>query len=252
MVKEDAPELLRRELAAKKWRPQPVGISGVTDAYQPIERRLLLTRRCLEVFAEFRNPVVIVTKSRLITRDGDLLAELARHQGAAVFVAVTSLDGELARLMEPRAPQPAGRLAAIRELAAAGVPVGVMIAPVIPGLTDHEMPLILQAAASAGATFAAYTVLRLPGAVAGLFESWLDRHRPQQKDRILGRIRTLRGGHLSDSRFGVRMRGEGPLAEAIRKLFVLGCRRADVARHGPELSAAAFCRPGGTQRLLFD
>jgi DNA repair photolyase len=251
-VKADAPELLRAELSAKKWKPQAVGISGVTDAYQPIERRLGLTRRCLEVFAEFRNPVVVVTKSRLVTRDRDYLGELAQHQAAIVFVAVTTLDANLVNVMEPRATRPDGRLAAIRELTEAGVPVGVMIAPVIPGLTDHEMPAILKAACDAGATFAAKTLLRLPYSLADQFTGWLERHFPARKERVLGRIRELRGGQLNDTRFGVRMRGEGPLAEAMTNLFHVACRQVGMQRRGPKLSSAAFRRPGGTQRLLFE
>jgi DNA repair photolyase len=252
MVKEDAPELLRRELAAPGWRPRVVGISGVTDPYQPIERHLRLTRSCLEVFAEFRNPVVVVTKGRLVTRDADLFGELAAHQAAAVFVSVTTLDGDLARRMEPRAAQPAGRLAAVAELAAAGVPVGVLVAPVIPGLTDHELPAILEAAAAAGARHAGYVLLRLPHGVANLFTQWLERHFPEKKERVLGRLRGLRGGRLNDARFGTRMRGQGPAAAMVRQLFALACRRAGIGGRGPELSTAAFRRPGGTQRLLFD
>jgi DNA repair photolyase len=252
MVKEDAPELLRCELAASRWRPRVVGISGVTDCYQPIERRLRLTRRCLEVFADFRNPVVVVTKSHLVTRDIDLFRQLAAHQAAAVFLSLTTLDGGLARRMEPRATQPAGRLAAMAELAAAGVPVGVLVAPVIPGLTDHELPALVEAAAAAGARHAGYVVLRLPHGVAALFEQWLDRHFPDKKERVLNRVRTLRGGRLNDTRFGHRMRGQGEAADVIRQLFALACRRAGIRGRGPELSAAAFRRPGGTQRLLFD
>src|SRR5262249_21762269 len=160
MVKEDAPELLRAELASRRWRPQVLGLSGVTDCYQPIERRLRLTRRCLEVLAEFRNPVAVVTKNHLVSRDKDVLAELARHDAAAVDVPLTTLDDRLAGVMEPRATRPVGRLAAIRELAAAGVPVGVLTAPVIPGLTDHELPALLAAAAEAGARYAGYVLLR--------------------------------------------------------------------------------------------
>jgi DNA repair photolyase len=252
LVKEDAPELLRRELAAPRWRPRPVGISGVTDCYQPIERRLRLTRRCLEVFAEFRNPVAVVTKNHLVTRDADLLRALADHQAAAVFLSITTLDGGLARVMEPRASQPAGRLAAVAELARAGVPVGVLVAPVIPGLTDHELPAILAAAAAAGARYAGYVLLRLPLGVADLFEQWLGRHFPERKEKVLGRLRSLRGGRLNDPRFGSRMRGEGVLAETIRQMFALACRQAGIMGRGPELSTAAFRRPGGTQRLLFE
>jgi DNA repair photolyase len=252
LVKEDAPALLRKELSSPRWQPQVLGLSGVTDPYQPAERRLRLTRRCLEVLVEYRNPVGVVTKSHLVTRDIDLLAELARHEAAAVFVSVTTLDGSLARVLEPRATQPAGRLDAIGELARAGIPVGVMVAPVIPGLTDHEMPSILAAAAQAGARYAGWTLLRLPHGVAALFESWLERHFPEKKDKVLGRIRDMRNGRLNDARFGTRMRGEGLLAEQVRALFRLGCRKAGIERGGPRLSTAAFRRPGGTQRLLFE
>jgi DNA repair photolyase len=252
MVKEDAPELLRRELSSRNWQPQPLALSGVTDPYQPIERRLRLTRRCLEVLAEFRNPVVIVTKSRLVTRDTDLLLELAAHNAVNVFISVTTLDPELARTLEPRATSPRGRLAAIEELANAGVPVGTMIAPIIPGLTDHELPAITKAVAAAGAKRAGYVMLRLPHAVRELFAEWLQRHRPASKDRVLGRIRDVRGGNLSDPRFGSRMRGQGVIAEQIRALFHLSCQRAGLNQSVAELSTAAFRRPQGTQRLLFD
>jgi DNA repair photolyase len=251
LVKEDAPELLRRELAAPRWQPRTVGISGVTDPYQPVERRMRLTRRCLEVFAEFRNPVAIVTKNHLVARDLDVLGELAAHRAVAVFLSVTTLDGDLTRVMEPRASQPAGRLTAIAELTAAGVPAGVLVAPVIPGLTDHEIPSILAAAAEAGARHAGFVLLRLPLGVAALFEQWLEQHFPERKDKVLGRLREMRGGRLNDSRFGKRMRGEGALAEAIKNVFALACRKAGIVGRGPELSTAAFRRPG-EQRLLFE
>jgi DNA repair photolyase len=252
MVKEDAPRLLRAELASPRWQPQPLSLCGVTDAYQPIERRLGLTRRCLEVLAEFRNPAGIVTKNHLVTRDRDLLADLAQFDAAAVFVSITTLDGGLARVLEPRATQPSGRLDAIRELTAASIPIGVLVAPVIPGLNDHEIPAILRAAAEAGAQYAGFVLLRLPGAVAGVFADWLHNHFPDRKDKVLGRIRQLHGGQLNDPRFGFRMRGEGPLAEALRNLFHLARRQAGLKRGGPTLSAAAFRRPGGRQLSLFD
>jgi DNA repair photolyase len=250
-VKEDAPEILRRELSSPRWRPQTVSVSGVTDCYQPIERRLHLTRRCLEVFAEFRNPVGIVTKNHLVTRDQDVLAELARHKAAVVYLSVTTLDAELARTMEPRASHPAGRLAAIRELAAAGIPVGVMVAPIIPGLNDHEIPGILQAAADAGASSAGYVMLRLPHGLGPMFEGWLDLHYPDRKEKVLGRIKELRGGQLNDPRFGTRMRGEGIFAQTVHDLFTLGRRKMSLDKR-PELSAAAFRPPGGKQMMMFD
>jgi DNA repair photolyase len=187
-----------------------------------------------------------------VTRDLDVLAELAQVQAAAVFVSVTTLDGDLARVLEPRATQPAGRVAAIAALAAAGVPVGVMVAPVIPGLTDHEMPAILAAAAQAGARCAGFIPVRLPLTVAPLFTQWLERHFPDRKEKVLSRIRSLRGGKLNDARFGSRMRGEGILADALADLFQMGCRRAGITGRMPTLSTAAFRRPGGTQRSLFD
>src|SRR5216117_3989997 len=181
LVKENAPDLLRRELLSPKWAPQVIAISGVTDAYQPIERRLQLTRRCLEVLVEFQNPVVIITKNELVTRDINLLGKLAGIDGALVFISVTSLDSELARELEPRASQPVRRLAAIEALSRAGIPTGALVAPVIPGLTDHEMPAIISAVAAAGAVAAGYVPLRLPYGVASLFDEWLTLHRPLQK-----------------------------------------------------------------------
>ncbi len=252
LVKEDAPELLRKELSARRWKPQVLGLSGVTDPYQPVERRLRLTRRCLEVLAEFRNPVGIVTKNHLVTRDVDLLADLASHRAASVCLSVTTLDGGLARVLEPRASQPAGRLAAVEELAKAGVPVGVLVAPIIPALNDHEVPAVLEAAAKAGASYAGFVLLHLPFGVADLFVAWLERHFPERKEKVLGRLRDMRGGRLNDSRFGHRMRGEGPLAQQIKAMFELSRRKAGIVGRWPELSAAAFRRPGGTQRLLFE
>jgi DNA repair photolyase len=244
LVKEDAPELLRGELSSRNWKPQVIAISGVTDAYQPVERRLKLTRRCLEVLLEFRNPIVIITKNELVTRDIDLLREFSRFDGVLVFISVTSLDGDLARELEPRAPQPARRLAAIEALSQAGIPTGTLVAPVIPGLTDHEMPAIVSAAAKAGAVVAGYVPLRLPYGVAPLFEEWLSMHRPLRKDKILNHIRSIRGGRLNDPNFGSRMQGSGPYAEQIADLFEVSCRRAGLNTSRPKLSAAAFRRPG--------
>jgi DNA repair photolyase len=251
LVKEDAPELLRRELASPRWRPQPIGMSGVTDCYQPAERRFRLTRRCLEVLAEFRNPVAIVTKNQLVTRDIDLLSELARHKAAAVFCSITSLDGHLARLLEPRTTQPRGRLEAVRKLADAGVPVGVMAAPMIPGLNDHELPAILAAAADAGARHAGYVPLRLPYGVGPLFETWLTCHFPDKKDKVLSRIREMRGGRLNDPRFGSRMHGEGAIADLLQNLFDLTCSRLGLNSDDLALSPDAFRRTG-RQPTLFE
>jgi DNA repair photolyase len=250
LVKEDAPELLRDELMSPRWKPQPIAISGVTDAFQPIERRLGLTRRCLQVLAEFRNPVVIITKNELVTRDIDLLSDLSRHDGAIVYVSVTTLDGSLTGQLEPRASQPGRRIAAIEALASAGIPTGVMVAPVIPGLTDHEMPAILAAAAKAGAVAAGYVPLRLPYGVAPLFEEWLEIHFPLQKEKILGRIRELRGGKLNDPNFKSRMRAEGPYADHMRQLFEVSCRKSGINSPKPTLNAESFRRPGPSQLAL--
>ncbi|MCI0484675.1 MAG: PA0069 family radical SAM protein [candidate division NC10 bacterium] len=252
LVKEDAPELLRRELSSPRWKPQVLAISGVTDPYQPVERRLRLTRRCLEVLAEFRNPVVIITKNHLVTRDLDLLGEMALHEAAAVYLSVTTLDSRLARTMEPRTSHPTRRLAAIEALSRAGVSTGVLVAPVIPGLTDHEMPAIISAAAKAGAQSAGYVLLRLPHAVAPLFEAWLTEHLPERKDKVLNRIRAIRGGRLNDPRFGARMKGEGIFAEQIEDLFTLSCRKAGIVSRGPNLSTAAFRRAAPAQPSLFE
>jgi len=243
MVKENAPELLRKELASAKWKPQVVVMSGVTDCYQPIERKLKITRRCLEVFHDFRNPVAIITKNFLVTRDIDILQQMAEYNGSAVNVSVTSLNPALATKLEPRAPLPEARLNAIKALSDAGVPVGVMAAPMIPGLNDHEMPKILQAAADAGAKWAGYVPVRLPFAIKDLFETWLGHHFPERKEKVLNQIRAMRGGRLNDPRFGSRMKGEGVFAEQLESLFALSCRRSGLTspRLGP--STASFRVP---------
>ncbi|MBI4346426.1 MAG: PA0069 family radical SAM protein [Elusimicrobia bacterium] len=251
LVKEDAPELLRKELSSPKWKPKHVAISGVTDPYQPIERRLELTRRCLKVLAEFRNPVGVISKNRLIARDADVLGELASFDAAAAYLSITTLDPELARRMEPRASTPLGRLEAVRALAKAGVPVGVMVAPLIPGLNDHEIPGILSAAAEAGARTAGYVLLRLPHAVAGLFERWLEQHYPARKDKVLNQLRGLRGGKIYESRFGLRMTGEGKLSDHYDALFAVARRRAGLDERGGGLSTESFRRPSGPQLELF-
>ena len=225
-------------------------MSGVTDPYQPVERRLQITRGCLQVLAKFRNPVGIITKNQLVTRDLDLLGELAREHAAAVNISLTSLDPTLQRVLEPRTSTPRARLDAIRQLRAAAIPVGVMTAPIIPGLNDHELPALLEGAAEAGAQFAGYTVVRLPYAVAPLFERWLEENFPDRKEKVLGRIRHLRGGEkLNDPRFKSRMHGEGIFAEQISALFHGGCKRAGIGER-PSLSTASFRRPN-EQLALF-
>ena len=253
LVKYEAPELLRRELASARWEPQPIAMCGVTDPYQPVERKLGLTRRCLEVLAEFRNPVAIVTKNHLVTRDADLLADLASYQAASVNVSITTLDEKLQRVMEPRTSTPARRLDAVRRLSAAGIPVRVLVAPIIPGLTDHEAPSILAAAAEAGATAASYIPLRLPFGLKGLFEDWLATHFPDRKEKVLNRVRAIRGGKLYDPQWGTRMRGEGLFADQMEALFTTAARRHGLARTFPPLSTAAFRRLDANGQMgLFD
>jgi DNA repair photolyase len=252
MVKQNAPELLRAELSSPKWKPQTIVMSGITDCYQPVERKLKLTRRCLEVLLEFRNPVAIITKNFLVTRDVDVLSEMAKHRCASVCVSVTTLNPDLRKVMEPRTSPPQARLNAIRTLSEAGVPVAVNVAPIVPGLTDHEMPAILKAAREAGATAAGFTVVRLPYANKSLLEKWLETHFPDRKDKVLNRIKAVRGGKLYDAQWGKRMRGEGIFADQIETMFDVARRRAgftDDDRY--ELSAASFRRPGGAQLSLF-
>jgi DNA repair photolyase len=250
MVKTNAPELLRAELESRRWKPQTLVMSGVTDPYQPIERKLGITRGCLEVLAKFHNPVAIITKNRLVTRDIDLLRRLAAHNAAAVNISVTSLDSSLQRVLEPRTSSPQARLDAIRQLRDAGIPTGVMVAPIIPGLTDHEVPGIINACAKAGAQFAGYTIVRLPWAVAPLFEHWLEEHFPDRREKVLGRIRDLRGKRLNNSQWHTRMTGEGIFAEQIASMFALSCRRSRMAAR-PKLSIASFQR-STTQPELFN
>ncbi len=249
MVKENAPELLEAELASPKWKPQTLVMSGVTDPYQPIEKKLQITRRCLQVLAKFRNPIGMLTKNRLITRDIDVFRELAAHNAVALNISVTTLDPKLQRVLEPRTSPPQARLDAVAQLRDAGIPVGVMVAPIIPGITDHEVPAIVAACGKAGAQFAGYVVLRLPWAVAPLFERWLDEHFPDRKEKVLGRIRHMRGNKLYDSRWSNRQEGEGIFAEQIGAMFEVACRRAGIGER-PKLSTAAFRRPVEQLNLL--
>lgn len=251
VVKENAPELLRHELSKKSWQPQVVMMSGVTDCYQPLERHFKLTRGCLEVFLDFRNPVVIVTKNYLVTRDIDLLMQLAAFNAVKVCLSLTTLDAQLARRMEPRAATPARRLAAVKKLADAGVPVGTLVCPVIPGLTDHEIPHILQAAADAGAKFAGYNVVRLPYANRELFETWVTQHYPARAKKVLSKIMQMRDGKLYDAEFGTRMTGTGPIAEQIGLFFEIAKRKAGFPEGGSKLTTEYFRRPTPGQGVLF-
>ena len=242
LVKRSAPGLLSKALSAPSWEPQAVALSGITDPYQPVERRLQLSRGCLEVFLRHRNPVVIITKNGLVRRDVDLLKELAGLNLVRVMMSITTLNPELVSVMEPRTSRPADRLRTVETLASAGIPVGVMVAPVIPGLTDYEMPSIIRAAADRGARQANYVLLRLPGAVEPLFIHWLETELPHQARKVLGRLREMRGGRLTDSRFGRRMRGTGIWADTVAHLFRTACTKAGFDEPSKPLSTEAFRR----------
>lgn len=251
MVKRDAPRLLEEALRKKSWVPQTVTMSGNTDCYQPAERHFRLTRACLEVFLEFRNPVGIITKNALVLRDLDLLEEMARLNIVHVLISMITLDPDLARKMEPRTATPSARLHAMSELARRGVPVGLNLAPVIPGLTDQEIPALLKAAAENGASAAATSPVRLPGAVEPLFVEWIKRTFPDRAEKVLNRIRDIHEGKLNDSRFGSRMSGKGKIAEMISDLFELNAAKYGLDKGWEELSTNHFRREESGQGELF-
>ena len=253
-VKHNAAELLRDELSQPSWRgDESITISGVTDCYQPAERKFRVTRRILEVLLEARQTCGVITKNALVARDLDLLAPLAEMRLVRVFISITTLDHELARALEPRTSPPAKKLAAVRALASGGVPVGVMVAPIIPGLTDNEVPAILGAAAEAGAKGAGYVLLRLPFAVRPIFEDWLARNRPQQFERVISRIRTTRGGGMYQTGWGVRQTGTGEYAEQIANTFKVFKKKHGLDGELPPLDYSLFRPPrsGSGQMQLF-
>jgi DNA repair photolyase len=251
-VKHAAPALFREFLAREKWQVEPIVFSGITDCYQPAERQFRLTRGCLEVAQECGQPISLITKNALVLRDLPLLSELAARRLATVNLSITTLDTALARDMEPRTSIPAARLRAVETLANAGVPVRVMVAPIIPGLNDHEVPAILKAARDAGATDARYVLLRLPLTVEPVFREWLNRVRPLQASKVEGLVRQTRQGKLNDSDFQQRMRGTGELAEQIRSMFSL-FRQKFGFRDLPPLDCQQFrpAVPRGGQLRLF-
>ena len=252
-VKPGAAAALRRELSARGYAPATIAIGTNTDPYQPVERERRVMRGCLEVLSEFRHPVGIVTKGTLVTRDADLLGEMGQAGLARVGISLTTLDAGLARSMEPRVPAPAHRLRAIERLAAAGVPVRVCLAPVIPGLTDHEIEALLGQAAEAGATSASFAVLRLPREVAGLFRAWLAEARPDRAARVMARVREVHGGKDYDAAWGRRLAGQGAHAGLLRQRFRLACARLGLAERVPPLRTDLFAVPPrpGDQLSLF-
>jgi DNA repair photolyase len=241
--KKDAAAHLREELNRPSYKPSPINLGANTDPYQPLERKLGVTRSILEVLAESHHPVTIVTKGALVVRDIDVLSRLAAERLVKVFVSVTTLDDELKRRMEPRASSPKARLAAIAKLAAAGIPTGVMFAPVVPAINDHELEALLDASAAAGARTAGYVLLRLPGEVRDLFFEWLELHFPDRAQRVRNRIRALRGGRDNDPRFGHRMRGQGPWAALLKRRFEASCDRNGLGSHRTAPLTTARFRP---------
>ena len=250
MVKTNAPQLLRKELMSRNYQPDTIIVSGNTDCYQPAEKKFRITRRILQVLSEFQNPFGIITKNHLVTRDIDIIAPMSVLQIAAVSVSVTTLDAELSGLMEPRASRPKLRLQTIRELAEAGISVGVNVAPVIPGLTDHEMPHIMEEAKKAGATHAGFTVVRLPYSVKDLFQEWIGHHYPHRKNKILNRIKDMRGGKMYNAEFGSRMHGEGEFAELVATMFRRYCREFGFNETSRRLSTKHFRRLGNQLPLF--
>ncbi len=252
-AKPNAPDLLREALRKPGYRPRPIALGTNTDPYQPIERRYEITRGILEVLEEYRHPATIVTKSVLILRDLDILEAMAAANRVHVYVSVTTLDRELARTMEPRASTPERRLDALAALNGAAVPCGVLVAPMIPALNDHELESILQLARERGVEQAGYILLRLPHEVAPLFEEWLETHYPDKARHVLSIVRQMRGGRLYRAEWGRRMRGTGPFAELLRKRFETACRRLGLNPDRPDLDVDSFRVPArsGDQSRLF-
>ncbi|MEO2013990.1 MAG: PA0069 family radical SAM protein [Fuerstiella sp.] len=242
-VKHRAPALFRDWLARESWQPEYIAFSGVTDCYQPAEREYQLTRGCLEVALEARQPIGVITRNAMVTRDIEVLTEMARFNIISVAISITTLDAKLAATMEPRTSAPHAKLRTIRELSEAGVPVTAMVAPIIPGLTDSEIPAILEAVAAAGATSASYIVLRLPWSVRPVFLEWLERTQPSIQERVKSRIRSTRDGELNSPNFGSRMRGEGEIAGQIRQTFNVFARKHGLDRKPEPLSTSHFRRP---------
>jgi DNA repair photolyase len=251
LVKPEAPRLLAEALQRQSWVPQLIVFSGNTDCYQPLERKMRITRQCLEICLHYRNPAAIITKNQLITRDIDVLEQMAEYNLVHVTVSITSLKPEITAVMEPRTARPSARLKVIEELAAHGISVGVNVAPIIPGLTDEEMPAILKAAAEKGAKHAGYTIVRFPGAVKELFLDWLRQTYPKRAQKIINRLTDLRGPALTDSRWGKRQRGEGLWADLIDTLFNQTCQSLGLNQERITLETKHFRRLKPGQHELF-
>ncbi|MGF7232153.1 PA0069 family radical SAM protein [Arachidicoccus sp.] len=250
LVKKNAPQLLRKFLMNKKWEAVPISLSGNTDCYQPAEKKFMLTRQILEVCNEFNQPVAMITKNSGILRDRDLLVEMSKKKLVSILISITSFDEKIRRSMEPRTTTAKQRLNVIKELSEAGIRMGVMLGPMIPGLNEHEMQHIMKAASEAGATFSAYTFIRLNGAIKLLFHDWLYKNFPDRADKVWHLIEQGHGGQVNDSRYGTRMRGEGPIADLVRQQYKKYNQLYHLNDERWELEAAQFKRPGEQLRLF--
>ncbi|WP_316800281.1 PA0069 family radical SAM protein [Pedobacter frigidisoli] len=250
IVKKDAPALFKAFLEKKGWDATTISLSGNTDCYQPAERQFKLTRQLLEIALEFKQPIGMITKNSLILRDRDILQEMAKLNLCMVYVSINSLNEDLRQVMEPRTTTAKQRLKVVEEMSKAGIPMGVMVAPLIPGLSDHEIPAILKAVAAAGAIKAGYTVVRLNGAIGQIFEDWLRKNFPDRFDKVWHMIQSCHGGNVNDSRFGDRMRGDGNVAKMIRDNFRLHCRLNGLNKNDIILDHTLFKVPGSQMSLF--
>lgn len=249
IVKKNAPALLEKFILHPDWQPVPISVSGNTDCYQPLERKLEITRGLLKIFARYRHPIGMITKNSLVLRDIDLLTDLAKDNLVHIYISITTLDEDLRRVMEPRTASAKKRLQTVEELSKAGIPVGIMNAPIIPGLNHHEIPNILKAAADHGARGAGMTIVRLNGAIGKIFEDWLRKNFPDRFDKVWNQICAMHGGHVNDSQFGRRMTGEGNFAEAIHQLFRVSRKKFFAGRNMPPIDLTKF-RKGGNFSLF--
>ncbi|MEW6467888.1 MAG: PA0069 family radical SAM protein [Bacteroidota bacterium] len=249
IIKRNAAELLEKQFMNKNWVVQPIMLSGNTDCYQPVERKEKITRAMLEVLLKYRHPVGIISKNALVLRDIDILKELARHKLVHVMISITSLNEDLRQLMEPRTVTARRRLQVIEQLSRNGIPAGVMTAPIVPGLNSDEIPALIKAAAEHGADCAGYTFVRLNGAIGDIFTDWIHKNFPDRAEKVLNHIRSAHGGNLNDSRFGVRMRGEGNISQSINQLFKAAVRKYLNGREDFEYDLTAFRRPGEFKQL---
>jgi len=252
LVKKNAAELLRKKLDSQSWKPVAISLSGNTDCYQPIEHELKITRSLLEIFREYHHPVGMITKNALITRDTDILKDLAAQNLVRVYVSITTLNEDLRRKMEPRTATIKQRLKIVEELSAAGIPVGVMMAPIIPGLNSHEIFPLVKEVADRGARKVGYTMVRLNGQIAGIFESWIRENYPDRADKVLHQVADAHGGKLRDSRFGTRMKGEGSYAEMVKRTMEVARKRYLSGRNMPDLETSLFRRPPKGQLDLWE